>query len=165
MPRLAEVSHQLWIAAPRDVVAAQFADLDHHIRRNVHPKLSFEVLERHPQGARFVQQVRLLGIRQRDVFERRVAEDGSIDDRSVEGFNRGGTLSFRFAAETHEGRAGTQVRIVVRLPLPPLLGVLLQPLLEAQIRKEVRAAALEDRADIEQRGYAPARAAARLRAA
>lgn len=165
MTRFAEVRHLQWIAAPRDVVAAQFADLDHHIRRNVHPKLSFEVLERRPGGARFVQQVRLLGIRQRDVFERRIAADGSIDDLSVEGFNRGGSLSFRFDAEAREGRAGTQVEIVVRLPLPPLIGVLLRPLLEAQIRKEVCAAALEDRADIEQRGYAPPRVGARLQAA
>ena len=35
----------------------------------------------------------------------------------------------------------------------PLSPALLKPLLEAQIRKEVSAAALEDRADIEQRGY------------
>jgi hypothetical protein len=34
-----------------------------------------------------------------------------------------------------------------------VIGPLVKPLLEAQIRKEVRAAALEDRADIEQRGY------------
>ncbi|WP_341889455.1 hypothetical protein [Variovorax sp. YR752] len=161
MNRFAEVRHQLWIAAPRELVAAQFADLDHHIRRNVHPKLRFEVLERRPGGARFVQQVRLLGIRQRDVFERRIAADGSIDDLSVEGFNRGGSLSFRFEAAPRDGRSGTQVEIVVRLPLPPLLGPLLRPVLEAQIRKEVCAAALEDRADIEQRGYerSPARQA------
>lgn len=153
MPRFAEVRHLQWIAAPRELVAAQFADLDHHIRRNVHPKLRFEVLERRPGGARFVQQVRLLGIRQRDVFERRIAADGSIDDLSVEGFNRGGSLHLRFDAESRDGRAGTQVEIVVRLPLPPLVGALVRPLLEAQIRKEVCAAALEDRDDIEQRGY------------
>lgn len=153
MPRFAKVIHHEWIAAPVDTVRAQFADLDHHIRRNVHPKLRFEVLQRWPRGARFVQEVRLLGIRQRDVFERSIEPDGSIEDRSVEGFNRGGSLSLRFTPAAFEGRAGTEVRITVRLPLPPVIGVLVRPLLEAQVRKEVRAASQEDKRDIESGGY------------
>ncbi len=153
MPQFAEVIHREWIAAPVDTVSAQFADLDHHIERDVHPKLRFEVLERRPSGARFVQEVRLLGIRQRDVFERSIGPDGSIEDRSVEGFNRGGSLTFRFAPQTVAGRAGTVVEITIRLPLPPLIGPLLRPLLEKQVRKEVRAAALEDKRDIEVGGY------------
>lgn len=154
MPRFAEVTHREWIAAPVDTVRAQFADLDHHIRRNVHPKLRFEVLERRPQGARFLQEVRLLGIRQRDVFERSLEPDGCIQDRSVEGFNRGGSLSFRFTpAPAGDDRSGTEVEITVRLPLPPVVGALVRPLLEAQVRKEVRAAAAEDKQDIESAGY------------
>jgi hypothetical protein len=153
MRHFAEVRHRQWIGAPLDAVRAQFADLDHHIARQVHPGLRLQVLERRPGSARFVQEVRLLGIRQRDVFERRIGADGTIEDRSVAGFNRGGTLQFRFTPEVAQGRAGTLVEIEVRLPLPPLLGPLLRPLLEAQIRKAVQAAALEDRADIEQHGY------------
>lgn len=160
MTRFAEVRHAQWIAAPVETVRAQFADLDHHIRRNVHPKLRFEVLERHPHGARFVQEVRLLGIRQRDVFERHIGADGSIHDESVAGFNRGGTLDFAFHRESAGGRAGTRVDITIRLPLPPLIGPLLRPLLQAQVRKEVSAAALEDRDDIERRGYPRADVAA-----
>lgn len=153
MTRYAEVRHQQWIEAAPPVVRAQFADLRHHIRAGVHPKLRFEILAERPQGARFVQEVRLLGIRQRDVFEREIGPDGRIDDRSVEGFNKGGALAFRFAPQTVAGRDGTIVDITIRLPLPPVIGPLLRPLLEAQIRKEVAAAALEDKADIEQRGY------------
>jgi Polyketide cyclase / dehydrase and lipid transport len=156
MTRFVEVTHSEWMNAPVEVVRAQFADLDHHIRRNVHPKLRFEVLERRAQGARFVQEVRLLGIRQRDVFERRIEPDGAIHDRSVEGFNRGGSLRFRFAPARLGDRSGTRVEITIRLPLPPVIGPLVKPLLAAQVRKEVRAAALEDKADIETRGY-PAR--------
>jgi len=153
MPRFAEVRHTQWIEAPTGVVQAQFADLDHHIRANVHPKLRFEVIARRPRSARFVQEVRLLGLRQRDVFERRIEADGSMVDTSVEGFNKGGTLSFAFTPQQEGGKAGTRVDITIRLPLPPLVGTLVRPLLEAQIRKEVTAATLEDRADIEQRGY------------
>lgn len=153
MPRYAEVIHREWIAAPLSTVRAQFADLEHHIARGVHPKLRFEVLQRHAHGVRFVQEVRLLGIRQRDIFERSLAADGSIEDVSVEGFNRGGSLSFAFSPRLAGGRSGTDVEITVRLPLPPLVGVLLRPLLEAQVRKEVRAAAAEDKHDIEVLGY------------
>ena len=156
MPRFTEVRHSQWIAAPQPTVRAQFADLDHHIRKNVHPKLRFEVLRRDERSARFVQEVRLLGVRQRDVFERSLMADGCMEDCSVEGFNRGGSLHFRFQPQTRQGRPGTQVDITVRLPLPPLVGPLIKPLLEAQIRKEVRAATLEDQADIEQGRYASA---------
>ena len=153
MPGYAEVQHTQWIEAPLATVQAQFADLDHHIRSNVHPDLHFEILARHANGARFVQEVRLLGIRQRDVFERRIQADGRIEDRSVEGFNSGGSLSVRFTRARVEARSGTQVEITIRLPLPPLIGPLVKPLLEAQIRKAVRTSALQDREDIEQRGY------------
>ena len=153
MTRYAEVTHPQWIAAPVDTGRTPFADLDHHIRQHVHPKLRFELLERRPHGARFVQEVRLLGIRQLDVFERSLLADGSNEYVSVEGFNRGGSLRFRFEPQVLDGRHGTCVEITVRLPLPPLIGRLVKPLLEAQIRKEVQAAALEDRVDIEQRGY------------
>ena len=153
MPRFAQVRHTQWIDAPVETVRAQFADLAHHIRSNVHPKLRFEILEQHARTARFAQEVRLLGIRQRDVFERQILPDGSIEDRSVEGFNRGGTLSYRFHPQTVDGRAGTVVEIVVRLPLPAVIGALVKPLLQGQIRKELRAALLEDRADIVEHGY------------
>jgi hypothetical protein len=160
----AEVSHEEWIAAPEARVRAQFADLDHHIRTGVHPKLRFEILEQGPAGARFVQEVRLLGLRQRDLFERRFGADGTMTDRSVEGFNRGGSLHFGFRAERRGAVDGTCVGITIRLPLPPLVGGLVRPLLEAQLRRELRAAAAEDKHDIEVRGY-PAAAAASARLA
>lgn len=164
MPRFVEVSHQEWIAAPRDRVRAQFADLQHHIDARVHPKLSFEVLQQGRESARYVQQVRLLGLRQRDVFERRFEPDGRMVDTSVEGFNKGGSLAFDFRAESRGDREGTAVTITVRLPLPPLIGGLIRPLLAAQVRREVAAAAAEDKHDIEVRGYRAA-APARLRRA
>jgi hypothetical protein len=155
MPRFAEVTHHEWIAAPLPLVRSQFADLRHHIATNVHPRLRFEILQTSPRRARFVQEVKLLGIRQRDVFEREIEPDGSITDTSVEGFNKGGSLCFRFAPKSDaQGRAGTEVAITIRLPLPPLVGPLLRPLLEQQVRREVRAAAAEDKHDIEVRGYA-----------
>lgn len=164
MPRFAEVTHHEWIAAPAATVRRQFADLQHHIATNVHPKLRFEILETGPQSARYVQEVRLLGIRQRDVFERRFGPDGSMTDTSVEGFNRGGSLAARFHSEVRDARSGTDVELTVRLPLPPLIGVLIKPLLEGQIRREVRAALAEDKRDLEVRGY-PAAAGAALHAA
>lgn len=165
MSDFVEVRHEEWIAAAPARVRAQFADLEHHIRCNVHPKLRFTPLPPAADGARrFIQEVRLLGIRQRDLFERRIAADGAITDRSVDGFNRGGTLHFAFAREVRGGHDGTRVDITVRLPLPPLLGALLRPLLAAQVRREVRAAALQDKHDLEMGGYAAAAAHLRLAA-
>ncbi|MBL8325557.1 MAG: hypothetical protein JNJ89_11435 [Rubrivivax sp.] len=158
MPRFAEVSHDEWIAAPEATVRGQFADLEHHIAANVHPKLSFRILAQGPLAARYEQRVKLLGITQRDVFERRFSADGSMVDTSIEGFNRGGSLSFAFRPESRRGVGGTLVRITVRLPLPPVLGPLVRPLLQAQVRKELAAAAAEDKRDLESGGYRPAQA-------
>lgn len=152
MPRrTVEVRHQEWIAAAPDTVRAQFADLYHHIEANVHPKLKFHVLAQADGAARFTQEVRLLGLRQKDIFERTIADDGSIHDVSVHGFNKGGTLDFSFRPREREGRAGTEVDIVIRLPAPPLLGWL-APLMAKQVRREVTEAAAQDKRDIES-GY------------
>lgn len=148
MPKFAEVHHSEWINAPRETVQRQFADLRHHISTQVHPRLRFEILAQDERSARYVQEVRLLGLRQRDVFERTIEEDGSMRDVSVEGFNQGGSLDFRFMPEA----GGTRVDIHIRLPLPAPLA-LLRPLLQAQVRREVRAAAAQDKHDIEVRGY------------
>lgn len=155
MSRFVEVAHRIWIAAPLSAVRSQFADLNHHIKTNVHPKLKFEVLEQQPGRARFTQEVKLLGLRQRDVFERTIHADGSLHDVSVEGFNKGGSLDFSFTPHAEAGRDGTVVDITIRLPLPPLMGWL-APVLRSQVRREVTAAALEDKYDLEQRGYTPA---------
>jgi hypothetical protein len=155
MARTVEVHHQFWIAAPVQTVKSQFADLYHHIDVNVHPNLRFEVLAHEPTRARFTQEVKLLGFRQRDLFERTVSPDGSIRDVSVEGFNKGGSLDVAFKPRANEGKDGTEVDITIRLPVPRLMGWL-APVLRKQVVREVTAAALEDKFDLEQRGYTPA---------
>lgn len=156
MTRYVDVSHAEWIDAPVATVRAQFADLDHQIRRNVHQSLRLRMLEQRPRGARFVQEMRLLGIRQRNVFERTIEPDGTIEDVSVEGFNRGATLRFDFEPAWRGQRLGTLANVAVRLPLPPVVGALVKPLLETQLRRQLCVAAQENKADIEARGY-PAR--------
>lgn len=153
MNRFVEVTHEEWIKAPLPTVRAQFADLRHHIAANVHPKLRFEVLSQRERRARFIQEVRLLGIVQRDVFEREIAEDGlSMVDAAVEGFNKGGSIRYRFAAGRHDGSEATCVGVTVRLPVPRLLGWL-SGVLRAQVRRELMAAVREDKHDLEVRGY------------
>jgi uncharacterized membrane protein len=148
MARSIEVKHQVWIAASPATVQSQFADLQHHIDANVHPNLRFEVLAQERHSARFEQKVKLLGRWQRDLFERTVDADGTIHDRSVEGFNKGGTLDFQFAPAAQGGRDGTRVDITIRLPTPPLLGWL-APVLRKQVTREVQAASQQDKNDIE----------------
>lgn len=154
MPGYAEVKHEEWFAADPRVVRAQFADLNHHIATNVHPKLRLRVLQQAARRARFIQEVKLLGFWQRDVFEREFGADGSMTDTSVEGFNKGGSLHFEFRPEPSGGHMGTTVAVTIRLPLPPVIGGMIKPLLEGQIRRELLAAIAEDKHDIEVRGYA-----------
>ena len=160
MPRFAEVIHLESIVAPVETVHAQFADLDHHIQRKVHPGLRFELIQHKSHGSRFLQEMWLLGNRQRDIFERGVAGDDSMEDRSVEGSNRRWSLSFRFAPAPASNQAGTRMQITVRLQMPPVVGALVRPLFEALVRREVRAAALEDVRDMESVGYQAALTAA-----
>jgi hypothetical protein len=148
MARTVEVKHQVWIAAPPVAVQSQFADLPHHIDANVHPNLRIELLAQEPHRARYEQKVKLLGKWQRDLFDRTIDEDGSIHDRSIEGFNKGGTLEARFAAAAQGGRPGTMVEITVRIQTPPLLGWL-APVLKKQVTREVTTASLQDKNDIE----------------
>lgn len=154
MPRTVQVRHNIWIQAPVGSVRAQFADLHHHIDVNVHPKLRFDVLAQEPGRARFTQEVKLLGMKQRDLIDRTIAEDGTIRDLAIDGPNKGGTLNFSFRPKAQEGREGTEVDIDITLPVPRFLGWF-APLLEKQVRREVTAAALEDKYDLEQRGYTP----------
>ena len=147
--RFAEVHQSAFIAAPPALVQRQFADLEHHIQTNVHPSLTFKVLAHDDTSARYVQEVKLLGLRQRDVFDREILANGSIRDVSIEGFNKGGELRVDFASM---GK-GTRVDLLIRLPLPPLVGGLLRPLLERQIKRAVTAAITEDKYDLEVRGY------------
>lgn len=148
MRRNVEVKHQLWIDAEPGTVRAQFADLDHHIEANVHPNLRFEVLAQEARRARFRQQVKLLGFWQTDLFERSIDDAGSIHDKSIDGFNKGGTLDFDFVPVRQGVRQGTRVDITIRLQTPPMLGFL-APLLEKQVLRETVAAALQDKMDIE----------------
>ena len=148
-----EVSHEEWIAAPLAIVRAQFADLHHHIAAGVHPKLRFEIISLGERRARFVQEERLLGIRQRDVFERVITVDRlGMVDTAIDGPHRDGWLSFRFTPGTRSGRDATLVTVKVSMPVPRLLGML-RPLWHAHIRRKLLVAMEEDRHDIEVRGY------------
>jgi hypothetical protein len=148
MARTVEVKHQMWIAASPATVKSQFADLYHHIDANVHPNLRLQVLAQEPRAARFEQKVKLLGMWQRDLFDRTIADDGSIHDESIEGFNKGGTLDTHFAPAAQDGRAGTMVDITIRIPTPPLLGWL-APVIRKQVTRELTVAILQDKNDIE----------------
>ena len=145
----ARVSVAAHINAPVERVRRQFADLDHHIACNVHPKLTFRKLYQTADKARFEQTVRLLGMRQRDLFDRTIHADGSMTDLSIDGANKGGSLRFRFEPKA----GGTDVSVEVRLPVPRLLGFL-RPVMERQVRKEVLAAVAEDQRDLENGAYA-----------
>jgi hypothetical protein len=65
-------------------------------------------------------------------------------------------MDFRFVPATEGGRSGTRLEATIRLQTPLLLGWL-APLLKAQVTREVDAASMEDKRDIEH-GYRPSAA-------
>jgi hypothetical protein len=158
MPDTITVEVRDWIDAPLATVRAQFADLDHQIRRNLHPDLRFEVLDRRTDGLCFRRVVRHFGLRLSDTVERRVAADGAVEDRVVRGVHRGSRLCARFAPGRRAGHLGTEVSVQVSLPLPPVLGPWLRPLVAARLRLALAETMVQHLLDIEGRGY-PARGA------
>lgn len=155
MPGFVEVTHQEWIAAAEPLVRQQFADLQHHIATGVHSRVKFEVLSESFKRARFVREVNLLGLHIRDVYVREFEPDGTMLDTAIAGPNKGATMMFRFTSSSLASAVGTVVEINVRLPLPRFIGLLVKPLLRAQVRRAVQRAAAEDKFDLEIRGYMP----------
>ncbi len=155
MPGFVEVTHQEWIAAAEPLVRQQFADLQHHIATGVHSKVKFKLLSESFKRARFVRELRWLGLHMRDVYVREFEPDGTMLDTAISGPNKGATLMFRFTSSSLASTVGTVVEINARLPLPRIIGPLVKPLWRAQLRRAVQRAAAEDKYDLEVRGYTP----------
>ena len=136
------------IARPADIVAAQFMDLHHHARGGVHPDIAYRVLEHEPRRVRFRQETRLLGMKQVDVVDAVLREDGSVEYHFIEGMNRGSRIHFAFVTN---GNA-TCVDATAYLQLSGWKRLIARPFMSA-FRKIANKALEEDRIDLESCGY------------
>jgi hypothetical protein len=133
------------IERPADEVRAQYRDIDHHIRNNVHPAIRY-AWEPAPPGQRKIRTTfRILGVPQYDVSLLEDAEDGSFLIRYLEGSNAGMTLVHEFVALDANT---TEVRLSAEAPTT-WARRLLGPLFVAGAKQVMRRALLEDKHDLE----------------
>lgn len=134
-------------------VRAQYRDIDHHIRNNVHPGIQFRWEESKPGERKVRTEFRLLGKKQYDVTMLVDVPDGSFVIDHLEGANAGTKIVHEFLAVEGAPDA-TDVRITVNAPAT-WVRRLLGPLFKAAVKQIIRKALREDKADLEGRGFDP----------
>lgn len=130
-------------------VRGQYGDIDHHIRHNVHPGITFTWVDG-KDGTRLVRtEFSLLGMKQYDLTQFVDAPDGTLLLNHLEGANTGTVIEHRFRAIDDNT---TEVQLVARVPASTgrkLLG----PLFRFGVRQILVKALGEDKKDLEGSGY------------
>lgn len=138
------------IQRPVEEVRSHFADFKYHAQGNVHPQIKFEVQEQNPQKARFTQEVRILGMRQKDFLVNEFTPNGKMLTQVIDGPNKGFEIEFQFISLAPNS---TSVEAVFRIPK---VGVKkwLAPLFKVIFKKIADQALSEDKRDLEGGNYA-----------
>ena len=155
------ITASLRIERPADEVRAQYRDIDHHIRNNVHPSIRYQ-WEPAERGERKIRTTfRILGVPQFDVSLLEDGEDGSFIIRYLEGSNAGMVLVHEFVPL---GPDATDVRLTADAP-SSLARKLLGPLFVAGARQVMKKALCEDKRDLEKGAFHAGRAAGNVEGA
>ncbi len=150
------ITASLRIEASPDYVRAQYRDIDHHIRNNVHPSIKY-TWEPSASGERKIKtEFRILGVPQFDVSLLEDAPDGSFVIRYLEGTNAGMVLVHEFVPL--DGGKATDVRLRADAP-SSMVRKLMGPLFTIGARQVMKKALYEDKVDIEKKSFAPGAAA------
>ena len=156
-----QITASLRMERPVDEVRAQYRDIDHHIRNNVHPSIHYQ-WEPGAQGERKIKTTfRILGVPQYDISLLEDAADGSFVIRYLEGSNAGMVLVHKFVPL---GPSATDVQLVADAP-SSLGRKLLGPLFVAGARQVMKKALAEDKRDLERGAFRSGTAAGKLEAA
>jgi tellurite resistance protein len=135
---------------PSDV-RAQYRDIDHHIRNNVHPGIHFSWLESKAGERKLRTDFRLLGKKQHDVAVLVDAPDGTFVIDYLEGANEGTKIVHEFLP-IDDAPDATSVRITANVP-GTMTRKLLGPLFKLAVKQVINKALREDRADLEGRSF------------
>jgi hypothetical protein len=146
------------IERPVEVVRAQFRDIDHRIRNNVHPDIQYEWTPGEPGQRKVRTTFHILGVPQHDVSLLEDAPDGSVVMRCIEGKNAQLVLTHRFTAL---GPNTTGVEVTAEIPAERARG-LLGSLVVAGLRQVIRKALAEDKRDLEGDQFVAGKAAGNL---
>lgn len=155
------ITASLQIERPVDDVRAQYRDIDHHIRNNVHPSIRYRWEPAEPGQRKIRTTFRILGVPQFDVSLLEDAADGSFVIRYLEGSNAGMVLVHRFVPV---GDGATDVRLTADAP-GTLARKLLGPLFVVGARQVMKKALAEDKRDLEGGAFEPGRAAGNVEVA
>jgi hypothetical protein len=146
---------------PIDEVRAQYRDIDHHIRNNVHPSIHYQWEPGAPGERKIKTTFRILGVPQFDISLLEDAEDGSFVIRYLEGSNAGMVLVHKFVPL---GPDATDVQLFA--DAPATVGrKLLGPLFVAGARQVMKKALIEDKRDLEGGRFKAGTAAGNIEAA
>ena len=134
------------------VVRRQFGDVAHHAASGVHRGVVFEVISDDDSCCLYRQASAVGPARLRQEFELLRTEDGPLVNRIVAGQFIGGAITFD-VKPLGEGRSIVEVRLTV-----PVSGVMriLAPILRPQVGRQLAAALVEDKVDLESGRYDPA---------
>jgi hypothetical protein len=155
------ITASLRMECPADQVRAQYRDIDHHIRNNVHPSIRYQWEPAEPGQRKIRTTFRILGVPQYDVSLLEDGEDGSFLIRYLEGSNAGMILVHKFVPL---GPNATDVQLFADAPATTgrkLLG----PLFVAGARQVMKKALMEDKRDLESGAFKPGVAAGKIEAA
>jgi hypothetical protein len=153
-----DITASLRIERPADVVRAQYRDIDHHIRNNVHPSIRYQWEPGAPGERKIRTTFRILGVPQFDVSLLEDAPDGSFVIRYLEGSNAGMVLVHEFVPL---GPEATEVRLSANAPAT-LGRKILGPLFVAGARQVMKKALAEDKRDLEKGAFVAGTAAGDL---
>jgi hypothetical protein len=155
------ITASLRIERPADEVRAQYRDIDHHIRNNVHPSVHYQWEPGEPGERKIRTTFRILGVPQYDVSLLEDAEDGSFVIRCLEGSNAGMVRVHKFVPLAPNA---TDVQLYAELPATTgrkLLG----PLFVAGVRQVMKKELMEDKRDLEGGNFKAGTAAGNLEGA
>jgi hypothetical protein len=150
------ITASLRMEASPDYVRAQYRDIDHHIRNNVHPDIQYAWEPAGPGERKIKTTFRILGVPQFDISLLEDAPDGSFLIRYLEGTNAGMLLVHEFVPL--DGGKATEVRLRADAPATTARKVL-GPLFTLGARQVMKKALHEDKVDIEKGAYKPGTAA------
>ena len=155
------ITASLRMECPVDEVRAQYRDIDHHIRNNVHPSIHYQWEPGAPGERKIKTTFRILGVPQFDISLLEDAPDGSFVIRYLEGSNAGMILVHRFVPL---GPSATDVQLFADAP-SSIGRKLLGPLFVAGARQVMKKALVEDKRDLERGAFKAGTAAGNLDAA
>jgi len=155
------ITASLRMERPASEVRAQYRDIDHHIRNNVHPSIHYQWEPGAPGERKIKTTFRILGVPQYDISLLEDAEDGSFVIRYLEGSNAGMILVHKFVPL---GPSATDVQLFADAP-SSIGRKLLGPLFVAGARQVMKKALAEDKRDLEKGAFRSERAAGNLDAA